>query len=373
MLFDKYRIDYWLSRDLWSEADFTMLLVGEDERVYPEGWYDTQEGKDFLSKRNEAAKCISQAVLAKVLPCVCPTDASAADKLYGVARYFRPREAITWARSKPIFGDFPFMSLLPDEVGYTSRKVSKAPPPVRPIHSSGSSVISSSKPVSKETMPPPNWSEWQLMPKLHIWQAVALSLSVDPYTVETKSLNWFGDDGKLKIGAGGYSNATPPKCMVSEDLTDFNTRLKQAMNAAKVGTFEVQRYQGEMHGFSFVMHGHFWKWAKKVGWSIPDEMMNLPEEATPETIKSNVHAQDNDDSILLKRVIGAIALALVEAKGKQLLNGEKENVSAIAKVITTTLNRQSGVSLRGLGDTNLRTIVGESLSTLKSVRDVPDN
>ena len=373
MLFDKYRIDYWLSRDLWSEADFTMLLVGEDERVYPEGWYDTQEGKDYLSKRNEAAKCISQAVLAGVLPCVCPTDANAADKLYGVARFFRPREAITWARSKPIFGDFPFKSLLPDEVGYTSRKVSKALPPVRPIHSSGSSVISSSKPVSNETKPLPNWSEWQLMPKLHIWQAVALSLSVDPYTVKDKSLSWFADDGQLKSGVGGYSSATPPKCMLPEESVEFNTRLKQAMNAAKLGAFEVQRHQGEMHGFSYVMHGHFWKWARQVGWSIPDEMMNLPEEATPETIKSNVHAQDNDDSFLLKRVIGTIALALVEAKGKQLLNGEKENVSAIAKVITTTLNRQSGVSLRGLGDTNLRTIVGESLSTLKSVRDVPDN
>ena len=280
MLFDKYRIDYWLSRDLWSEADFTMLLVGEDERVYPEGWYDTQEGKDFLSKRNEAAKCISQAVFAGVLPCVCPTDANAANKMYGLARYFRPREAITWARSKPIFGDFPFMSLLPDEVGYTSRKVSKAPPPVRPIHSSGSSVISSSKPVSKETMPPPNWSEWQLMPKLHIWQAVALSLSVDPYTVETNSMSWFADDGQLRRGVGGYSSATPPKCMLPEESIEFNTRLKQAMNAAKVGAFEAQRYQGGMHGFSFVMHGHFWKWARQVGWSIPDEMMNFKSEPT---------------------------------------------------------------------------------------------
>ena len=280
MLFDKHRIEYWLSRDLWSEADFTMLLAGEDERVYPEGWYDTQEGKDYLSKRNEAAKCISQAVLAGVLPCVCPTDANAADKLYGVARFFRPREAITWARSKPIFGDFPFKSLLPDEVGYTSRKVSKALPPVRPIPSSGTSGISSSKPVSNETKPLPNWSEWQLMPKLHIWQAVALFLSVDPYTVETKSLNWFGDDGKLKIGAGGYSNATPPKCMLPEESVEFNTRLKQAMNAAKLGAFEVQRHQGEMHGFSYVMHGHFWKWARQVGWSIPDEMMNFKSEPT---------------------------------------------------------------------------------------------
>lgn len=280
MLFDKHRIEDWLSRDLWSEADFTMLLAGEDERVYPEGWYDTQEGKDYLSKRNEAAKCISQAVLAGVLPCVCPTDANAADKLYGVARFFRPREAITWARSKPIFGDFPFKSLLPDEVGYTSRKVSKALPPVRPIPSSGTSGISSSKPVSNETKPLPNWSEWQLMPKLHIWQAVALSLSVDPYTVKDKSLSWFADDGQLKSGVGGYSSATPPKCMLPEESVEFNTRLKQAMNAAKLGAFEVQRHQGEMHGFSYVMHGHFWKWARQVGWSIPDEMMNFKSEPT---------------------------------------------------------------------------------------------
>lgn len=288
MLFVKHRIDYWLSRDLWSEADFTMLLAGEDERVYPEGWYDTQEGKDFLSKRNEAAKCISQAVLAKVLPCICPTDASAADKLYGVARYFRPREAITWARSKPTFGDFPFKSLLPNEVGYTSRKVSKAPPPpASRVHSSGTSGTIYSKPLNKETMPfptetkpPPNWSEWQLVPKLHIWQAVALSLSVDPYTVEDKSLSWFADDGQLRGDLGGYSSAIPPKCMLPEESVEFNTRLKQAMNAAKFDAFEAQRYHGKMHGFSYVIHGHFWKWAKKVGWCIPDEMMNFKSEPT---------------------------------------------------------------------------------------------
>lgn len=88
----------WIDKDLWSEADLSALCCG----LVP------QSSRPRTAELSEAEEDIRRAILAKALPVICPTDANAADKLYGRARFFVPKAAAIWAEKK--FPQFPFAS-----------------------------------------------------------------------------------------------------------------------------------------------------------------------------------------------------------------------------------------------------------------------
>lgn len=91
-------------KDLWSEATLQELCCGlEPGGVRPRDvWL------------NEAAEDIRLAVLAGKLPVISPSDASAGDRMYGHARFFRPADAIRWAAPK--FPKFPFANTHAEKV-----------------------------------------------------------------------------------------------------------------------------------------------------------------------------------------------------------------------------------------------------------------
>lgn len=89
-------LEAWRNADLWSDREFEELCCG----LTPGG------ARECTADLNEAGEEIRRAVLAKVIPCICPTDATAGDKLYGHARFFRPVDVIPWAAER--FSAFPF-------------------------------------------------------------------------------------------------------------------------------------------------------------------------------------------------------------------------------------------------------------------------
>lgn len=99
---DDLIIETWKSKDLWSERELEHLCCG----LAPDA------SRSSTDELNQAAEAIRRGVLNKSLPCVCPSDATAGDRLYGHARFFRPGEAIAWAAPK--FPKFPKFAL-PEE------------------------------------------------------------------------------------------------------------------------------------------------------------------------------------------------------------------------------------------------------------------
>lgn len=96
-------IKEWISKDLWSERELQELCCG----------LNPNEARQDTDELNQAAEAIKRAILSKKLPCICPSDATQADRLYGHARFFTPDDAIEWAAPK--FPNLPFKSVGQDK------------------------------------------------------------------------------------------------------------------------------------------------------------------------------------------------------------------------------------------------------------------
>jgi hypothetical protein len=94
---DQSTIEKWKNKDLWSEKELQELCCG----LEPNG------ARPNTDELNAAGEAIMRAVLSGVLPCICPSDATAGDKMYGHGRFFRPVDAIEWAAQK--FSKFQFL------------------------------------------------------------------------------------------------------------------------------------------------------------------------------------------------------------------------------------------------------------------------
>lgn len=87
----------WKHEDLWSERDLCDLCCG----LTPNG------SRSNVSELNAAGEAIRRAILANALPVASqPIDATAGDRMYAHARFFKPSEATAWAAGK--FEKFPF-------------------------------------------------------------------------------------------------------------------------------------------------------------------------------------------------------------------------------------------------------------------------
>ena len=64
-------------------------------------------------------------------------------------------------------------------------KVSQAPAPISPVR--GSTYVS-----PKDTDRMPRWQKWKLIPEVKLWEAVSLSLNIEPEKVKTNGNAWMG-------------------------------------------------------------------------------------------------------------------------------------------------------------------------------------
>ena len=139
-------------------------------------------------------------------------------------------------------------------------QLSKAPPPITPLRGAG--LAPSRQPV------PAKWNKWGLIPKCELWQAVCLTLDIEP------------DDEKHGIRGWLQSRRGVPYGFPAE----YADRLQVAQaNMSTNGPIRPQsRYAGVLENpHADVLLSDVAAAAIRFGWAIPDAMHALVESAAP--------------------------------------------------------------------------------------------
>ena len=113
-------------------------------------------------------------------------------------------------------------------------------------------------------MKKPDWSEWNWIPRVKAWQAVALSIDLDPNNLRE-------DVHTQLIGFGSFFKQGSFPSRAIEQEFEKRLRILEA-NLTNSGTFrDVVVNYGETR-ISIVALAEFSAWAKSLGWEIPKEL-----------------------------------------------------------------------------------------------------
>ncbi|NBQ54468.1 MAG: hypothetical protein EBU49_12955, partial [Proteobacteria bacterium] len=119
-------------------------------------------------------------------------------------------------------------------------------------------------------MKKPDWSEWSLMPKVEVWQAVALSMDLEAHDLHM-------DVHTPLLGFGSFFK--PNSFPSSAKEREFEKRLRileaNLEDSAKFPNVVINR---ELR-LSIVALPEFSAWAVSVGWEIPEELAKKSAEA----------------------------------------------------------------------------------------------
>lgn len=191
----------------------------------------------------------------------------------------------------------------------------------------------------------PDWTIWKNIPRLNAEEAAALTLNLDPAKLKPNIGDIFDLDADL-------SNLSEWPAEIPADLI---STLEQRL-------FMFQR----IHGASaMITPEELVTLAKRLNWSIPDELDNLaaPGTAEGEPKPAGDTLSDNERVKLLKH-IGALALALAEKSSLYKL-GDKPNVSQIANGAGEILAGLPDSNLNKTGNASLRASIAEGLTLLR--------
>jgi len=147
-------------------------------------------------------------------------------------------------------------------------KVSKAPPPITPIR--GNSYVPQ-KPKDERL---PRWNKWRLIPEVKKWEAIALSLNIEPDKIKTSSTAWMGAEHPFDEG---------------EEFNDRLAVLRANSGRANFPT-PCTLNMGEWYSCG-VRLNEFASWALSVAeWGLPPKLaemaqkMDIPDDK-PSTVK----------------------------------------------------------------------------------------
>ena len=141
-----------------------------------------------------------------------------------------------------------------------------------------------------ETNRVPDWRIWRNVPEVRLWEAVALSLNIDPRQVELNPHAWMS-------GHRSFLEAQ-----------DFKDRVFVAERNLGSTLLEPINWRG---ADSKVRLSSFVKWAASVGWELPNELHALvlqPQAKTPSEENSRTKTPRRDEKRPdIKRAIEALA------------------------------------------------------------------
>jgi hypothetical protein len=130
--------------------------------------------------------------------------------------------------------------------------ISRAPPPITPLRGGYAPALVEREPNVDRS---PQWTIWKNMPELRVFEAVALSLNIDPRKVRHNPHAWM---------AG--------KRLFYEDQ-EFNDRFLVAeRNLADIGVLNsvAAHYKGQE---PIIRLDSFVRWALRIGWPLPAELL----------------------------------------------------------------------------------------------------
>ena len=110
----------------------------------------------------------------------------------------------------------------------------------------------------------PDWSKWRHYPVLELWEAVALSLEIEPKTVRNSS--------NYAFAAAGFT-VTPEYLKRAEVLE----RIVESGYAASSGLVLQRQEPAELA--STITPADFVRWAKAREWTIPGELADIAEQS----------------------------------------------------------------------------------------------
>ena len=101
----------------------------------------------------------------------------------------------------------------------------------------------------------PKWSTWDLLPKVELWEAVALSFNIDPHQIKRNPHQWL-------VGHQPIFN----------EGKDFDDRLR--IIKANIGNHELLKGRQDctLRSINLVI---FAKWATTIGWEIPPKLESI--------------------------------------------------------------------------------------------------
>jgi len=132
-----------------------------------------------------------------------------------------------------------------------------------------------SKLESSRSPSPANWNKWQFIPKCQIWEAVCLTLDIEPDKKRHDIQNWLKHRRNVPYGLPA----------------EFSYRLEIALaNVSTKGRIHPPLYQGALHNpKAEVMLSEVVSAAIVWGWSLPDPMRSI--------IKANIKSSLANDTL----------------------------------------------------------------------------
>lgn len=161
------------------------------------------------------------------------------------------------------------------------KHVSAAPPPIKTL--SGSGYVRHDVRLEPKGDRQPRWTKWRLMPEVEAWQAVALSLDIEPEKLKYRLNAWMG---------GGENNFI--------EGNEFNDRLAvlQANLSNKEYFPTTPKFNiGIFPDRQRVRLNEFAAWAMSVAeWDIPDELKSLAKKVEPSAPEQSEHKTANREA-----------------------------------------------------------------------------
>jgi len=159
-------------------------------------------------------------------------------------------------------------------------------------------------------MKKPDWSEWSLMPKVEVWQAVALSMDLEPHDLHR-------DMHTPLLGFGSFfkPNSFPSSFIERE----FEKRLRileaNIVDSAKFPDAIISR---ELR-LSIVALLEFSAFAASVGWEMPEELATKSPEADEcDRVLSNCQYEESKIAALFDSVSPAQLEKMFPSEGHWL-------------------------------------------------------
>ena len=120
----------------------------------------------------------------------------------------------------------------------------------------------------------PDWSKWLQMPELELWQAVALSLNVEPDTLgsvcyEDEDGMWYSFHDANTIERFPIDIFDPPT--IRDEFIKRKAILEGHVNTGNCFTASLQT----IGAHKYIESSEFAVWVVEHGWEIPDQLSSL--------------------------------------------------------------------------------------------------
>lgn len=168
----------------------------------------------------------------------------------------------------------------------SNNKISKAPPPITPLPTN--TPTNTSHVFDTEVKGKTNWKYWKHLSNVELWQALLLSLNINP-----------PGNGWLIDNAPGRTGDIPYKYLDSQGLTEeFVSRWKLIKNKLE-HIYNMAQLEPTIELTNFISLSFFSKLAVEFEWeNLPDELLKLTIDESPKhkTIDKKNNAWDIVDA-----------------------------------------------------------------------------